>query len=265
MKVVILAGGLQSTINETNEGIPKPMAEIGGKPILWHIMKMYSTYGFKDFILCGGYKINMIKEYFMDYYIYQSDITVDLKSNEVTIHKKRTEDWNVTVVDTGISSIPGERILRAREYIGEEDFLVTYGDCLSDIDLNQLVAFHKTNKKIATIAVAKPAGRNKMLPIDAEGNYLEQPDWENHSNNGWVNACCEVFTKEIYKELENLPDLEIKLFNSLARKKEIISYKHNGFWSSMETKRDKTYLESLWQASEAPWKIWKRRSDGEDK
>ena len=264
MKVVILAGGLQSTVSDTKEGIPKPMAEIGGKPILWHIMKMFSTYGFKDFIICGGYKINMIKEYFMDYYIYQSDITIDLQSNEVTIHKKKTEDWNVTVVDTGVTSTLGERILRARQYIGE-DFLVTYGDCLTDIDLERLVAFHKWNKKIATIAVAKPAGRNQMLPIDAEGNYLGQSDSANTPNNGWVNACCEVFTKEIYKELETSQDLEIMLFNSLAQKHEIISYKHKGFYSSMETKRDKAYLESLWQNASAPWKIWNLKTDGEDK
>ncbi len=256
MKVIILAGGLQSTVSDAREGIPKPMAEIGGKPILWHIMKMYSAYGFHDFIICGGYKINMIKEYFMDYYIYQSDITVDLLSNEVTIHRKRTEDWNVTVVDTGKDTPLGERILKAKEYIGEEDFLVTYGDCLSNIDLKQFVNFHKKNGKMATIVVAKPAGRNKMLPIDAEGNYLEYGDIVKSQSNGWVNACCEIFTNSIFNELKMVSDLEVQLFNRLAKENEIVSYRHDGFWSSMETKRDKIYLETVWQNAKAPWKIW---------
>ncbi len=264
MKIVILAGGLQSTVSDAKEGIPKPMAEIGEKPILWHIMKMYSTYGFKDFIICGGYKVNMIKEYFTDYYIYQSDITVDLKNNKVTIHKKRTEDWNVTVVDTGVFTVPGERILKAQSYIGDEDFLVTYGDCLSDINLSELVSYHKKNKKMATIAVAKPAGRNKMLPIDREGNYLDYQDIIKVENSGWVNACCEIFTNKIFKELESISDLEVQLFNALAKKHEIVSYRHDGFWSSMETKRDKVYLERLWQNAEAPWKIWKRTTNQEE-
>lgn len=265
MKVVILAGGLQSTVSDEIDGIPKPMAEIGGKPILWHIMKMYSAYGFQDFVICGGYKVNMIKDYFMDYYIYQSDITVDLKSNEVTIHKKRTEDWNVTIVDTGVSTVQGERILKAKTYIGDEDFIVTYGDCLSDINLNELVSYHNRDKKIATIVVAKPAGRNKLLPIDREGNYFEYQDIVKVENGGWVNACCGIFTNNIYGELGNIPSLEVQLYNALAKKHEITSYKHDGFWSPMETKRDKAYLESLWQDAKAPWKIWKRSLDEDDK
>ena len=169
MRIVILAGGMQSTVVDESEGLPKPMATIGDKPILWHIMKNFATQGFYDFIICGGYKVNLIKEYFMDYYIYQSDITVDLETNSVEIHKKKTENWNVTVVDTGINTAPGARVKQVREYIGEEDFIVVHGDCLSDIKISELIDTHNKQQRVATLAVARPTGRSEVLPIHSDG------------------------------------------------------------------------------------------------
>ena len=169
MQVVILAGGQRSTISNEQEGIPKPMAEIGGKPMLWHIMKSFSAYGLNEFIICGGYKVDMIKEYFMDYYIYQSDITVDLKTNTVEIHRNRTEDWKVTVVDTGLYSSTGQRVARIKEYIDGDTFIVASGDCLFDIDVNRMIAYHGEQGKTATMAVARPTGRNEALDIDEAG------------------------------------------------------------------------------------------------
>ena len=161
MQIVILAGGMQSSINNNHEGIPKPMIEIGGNPLLWHIMKYFSSYGLNEFVICGGYRVDMIKEYFMDYYIYASDITIDLQSNKIEIHKKRTENWKVTVVDTGLSSTTGQRIRLIQKYIQGSEFIVTFGDCLFDIDINSLIETYNNKRKIATVAVAKPTGRNQ--------------------------------------------------------------------------------------------------------
>ena len=174
MKVVILAGGMQSSISNEMEGIPKPMVDIGGKPLIWHIMKHFSQYGFTEFIVCGGYKVNKIKEYFMDFYIYESDITVDLQTNTVEIHKNKTEDWKVTVVDTGLFSATGQRVRMIENYV-DGDFIVTYGDCLSDIDICRLVEYHCNEGKVATITMVKPSGRDELLPIDALEPAIETP------------------------------------------------------------------------------------------
>lgn len=256
MKIVILAGGMQSTVVEGKEGLPKPMATIGEKPILWHIMKFFSTQGFHDFIICGGYKVNLIKEYFMDFYIYQSDITVDLETNQITIHKKKTEDWNVTVVDTGLHSTPDQRVIQVKDYIGEKDFMVVHGDCLFDIDIKQLTKIHKENNKIATITVARPTGRNEVLPIAVDGIMMTDSIAELPENQAWVNACCKVFTKDIFTYLEETQDLGKKLFQTLTCENQIMTYKHYGFWSPVETKRDYTFLQGMWNRDEAPWKIW---------
>ena len=253
MKVVILAGGMQSTINSEKEGIPKPMVDIGGKPLLWHIMKHFSQYGLNEFIICGGYRVDMIKEYFMDYYIYASDITVDLQNNTIEIHKKRTEDWKVTVVDTGLSASTGQRVSLIREYIKEEEFIVTYGDCLSDINISNLITEHKKNGRIATLALAKPTGRNQLLPIDGEGNIRYEKSEMMLSSNAWVNADCFVFDKRIFTYLEENDDLEKQLFLKLSEQQQVASYKHVGFWNSIETKRDLVNVEKLWNAGEAPW------------
>lgn len=252
MQVVILAGGQRSTISNEQEGIPKPMAEIGGKPMLWHIMKTFSAYGLNEFIICGGYKVDMIKEYFMDYYIYQSDITVDLKTNTVEIHKNRTEDWKVTVVDTGIYTSTGQRVARIEEYIEGEEFIVAYGDCLSDIDVSRMTEYHREQGRIATMAVARPTGRNEALEIDAAGQIMEVKRDEGVSD-AWTNACLYVLNKKAFDVLHGDYNLEELLTRNLASKGQLITYKHNGFWTPVETYRDRVNMENLWNAGVAPW------------
>ena len=256
MKVVILAGGAKSTISDEWEGIPKPMVEIGGRPLLWHIMKQYNYLGYKDFIICGGYKVNAIKNYFRDYYVYQSDITVDLSTNRIEIHKKVTEDWRVTIADTGVFSTTGQRVSRVEKYIDEDIFLVTYGDCLSDIDVNNLVDFSRKNGKLVTMTVAHPTGRNEALPVD-ESNLLKTLEFGIKSeSNAWVNACTYVLKKDAFKYLNGNYELDRQLLPTLSKKEEIAVYKHQGFWCPVETKRDKVDLETRWNLGKAPWKIW---------
>lgn len=252
MKVVILAGGLPSKLIEEDEKIPKPMAEIGGRPILWHIMKQYAHYGYKDFIICGGYKADMIKQYFMNYYIYQSDITVDLYNNDITVHRKKTEDWKVTVVDTGFGSSIPKRLCMIRDYLEGNDFVVSYGDCVSDINVREMVYFHDKNRQVATIAVAKPTGRNEIMPIiDREFSYNGFG-----TTGSWVNACNMVFTKEIFDYLVDSTLSESQMIQSILEADVAVPYIHNGFWSPMETVRDKIYLQTLWDKKKAPWKVW---------
>ena len=257
MKAVILAGGTQSTINDDYEGIPKPMAEIGEKPILWHIMKMLSAYGISEFIICGGYKVNMLKDYFRDFYIYQSDITVDLLNNNVTCHKNRTEDWSVTVVDTGLDASPGQRLLQVRDYVSKDDFLVVHGDCVSDINISRLISFHQKNNKLMTLTVAKPTGRNTILPLDKAGYYMENAQAMLPENQAWADACCRLFKADIFSYLEMDYDIEETLFRRLSDENQMISFFHDGFWRPMETHRDKAYLENLWKDNKAPWRLWK--------
>ncbi len=241
MKLVILAGGLRSTIHDDFEGIPKPMVEIGGEPILWHIMKHYSSYGIKEFIVCGGYKINMIKDYFRDFYVYQSDITVDLAENTVIIHKKRTEDWQVTVVDTGTSNSPGGRIKRVREYLADEDFLVTYGDCLSDINVCEFIEKHKTESKLVTMMFAKPTGRNSLVESTGEA---------------WTNGCTFIYSNRIWSEVDSYITAGGFYLPFGVNEQERATYRHSTFWTPVETMRDKMELEHLWEAGNAPWKVW---------
>ncbi len=256
MKVVILAGGLPSTVSEEDEKIPKPMAEIGGRPILWHIMKMFSHYGYTDFVICTGYKGDLIKQYFMDYYIYQSDITVDLQKNEVQVHRKKTENWNVTVVDTGKDATPMQRVLLAKKHIGEEPFIVAYGDCVSNLDINALIKKHNENPTCVTVALAKPTGRNAVVPVEANGELLwgMQPET---GLNAWVNSCTYVFGKGVWQHLEQMEAVQEKsFFGMLAKEHLLMTYKHEGFWSPMETRRDRSVLEAMWRAKEAPWRVW---------
>ena len=256
MKVVVLAGGLPSTLIEEDEKIPKPMAEIGGRPILWHIMKQYAFYGYKEFIICTGYKGEMIKNYFMNFYIYQSDITVDLQSNRIDIQRKKTEDWNVMVVDTGRNASVSERIIKVREYLREDTFLLTYGDCVSDIDIKKMVEQHRREGKAVTFAAAKPTGRNKIIPVGVHGG-IEQSDKQNSSLNAWVNACNMALDQKIFSYLDkNEALLEEDMLNSLAADGQVSPYFHNGFWSPMETSRVKTFLEYMWKHGKAPWKVW---------
>lgn len=256
MKVIILAGGLPSTLIEEDEKMPKPMAEVGGRPILWHIMKQYAHYGYNDFIICTGYKGEVIKEYFMNFYIYQSDITVDLQTNEVKVHRKQTEDWNVSIVDTGRDSSIMDRLCMVREYIGQETVLVSYGDCLSDINIEKMVTQHRNSKDIATFAVAHPAGRNIILPLDADGNYMERKDYE--VRDAWVDACSMILEPNAFRYLEEncKAPYASTIMDCIAKKESIETYRHAGFWSPVETIRDKTWLESLWKSGKAPWKVW---------
>lgn len=254
MKVVILAGGQKSTISDMGENIPKPMVEIGGRPILWHIMKHFAQYGLKEFIVCGGYRVDTIKEYFTDFYIYESDITVDLEKNTVEIHKKRTEDWKVTVVDTGLNASPGQRIRAIGEYLEEEkSFLVTYGDCLSDVDAGALLQAHETNGKLVTLVMAKPHGRKQLLTIDKD-NLL---DYDNLSpvvaDVAWVNADCFVLDGKVLEYLQGDCNLEEQVFRALSRLGQVATYRHEGYWTTLETRRDLAGVEVLWSEGQAPW------------
>ncbi|MBP5383873.1 MAG: NTP transferase domain-containing protein [Lachnospiraceae bacterium] len=256
MKAVILAGGMQSTINDSYEGIPKPMAEIGEKPILWHIMKYLDAYGISDFIICGGYKVNMLKDYFHDYYLYASDITVDLKNNTVECHRKQTEDWSVTVVDTGLNASVAKRILQVEDHIGADDFLVVTGDTVSDLDVRKLIAFHKDHGRTMTLAVARPTGRSEMLPIDENGYFMDENAAALPQNQAWTDMGTRVFTKGIFAYLKQDYEMETSLYRKLAEDNGLISYFHDGFWLAMETRRDKVNLERLWETQTAPWRIF---------
>lgn len=257
MKVIILAGGLPSTLIEEDEKMPKPMAEIGGRPLLWHIMKQYAHYGFDDFIICTGYKGEVIKNYFMNFYIYQSDITVDLQTNDIHIHRKHTEDWKVSVVDTGLQSSVTERLLMVRSLAGDEPVLVAYGDCLSDMDIQELVAFHKKQKAVATVAVAHPTGRNEILALDEQGCYTGMQG-DARQRHAWVNACSMVFEPQAFDIIENGQKLHPgwQFLDCLAEQDKVATYKHRGFWSPVETIRDKTWMETMWAEHRAPWKVW---------
>ena len=261
MQVVILAGGQKSMISR-DANIPKPMLDLGGKPLLWHIMKRFSEYGYRDFIICGGYKVDMIKEYFRDFYIYQSDITVDLRTNEITLHKMRTEDWNVTVVDTGLDTYTGGRVKKIEQYIDNPDFFVVYGDCLSDIDYHDMVLSYNDKGKPVMAAVAHPAGRNIPFALGPGGEvkgkaasgFGDKTISEDSSENElWTNACCYIMNKRVFKALGENQILEEGLVKSFSENGDFITYKHSGFWSPVETYHDKVEMEKLWSDNKAPW------------
>lgn len=257
MKVIILAGGLPSTLIEEDEKMPKPMAEIGGRPLLWHIMKQYAHYGYSDFVICTGYKGEVIKDYFMNFYIYQSDITVDLQTNEVQIHRKQTEDWQVSVIDTGLNSSILERLMMVKDYAKDEAVLVAYGDCLSDIDIQKMEDKHKSSDSIATFAVAHPTGRNETLSIDENGRYQGVQQYK-RAQKAWVNACSMILEPEAFQYFaSNSSNRALNLMERLAQEKPVQTYQHEGFWTPVETVRDKTLMEALWSRKEAPWKVWK--------
>ena len=253
MQIVILAGGMQSSISDEYEGIPKPMIEVGGRPLLWHIMRHFSSFGINDFIICGGYRLDLIKQYFMDYYIYESDITVNLETNQIFIHKKKTENWEVTIVDTGLFSSPGERLKLVEEYIREETFLVTYGDCLSNIDIISLIKKHNEDGKIATITMAKPIGRNELLPVDDNGELRYDMISNSREDRSWINGNCFVFNKDIFPYIRGNYDLEHQLLVELSKEKQISTYTHSGYWRAIETRRDLVAVEELWKKKQAPW------------
>ena len=256
MKVVILAGGMGSRISEESHLRPKPMIEIGGRPILWHIMKIYSSYGFNDFIVCCGYKGHMIKEYFMDYYMNESDITVDLKNNDTTIHQNTSEPWKVTLVNTGLHTPTAGRIKQILKYTKDEPFMMTYGDGVSDINIPKLLEFHKKMGKTVTITAAKPAGRWGTIQIDEEKQLVTTFKEKAKMEQAYVNAGYAVFNPEVATYLDEEYMLETVPYEKLTEAGQMAAYQHDGFWYPMDTMRDKDYLEMEWANGEAPWKIW---------
>lgn len=255
MKVVLLAGGTGTRLSEETIIRPKPMVEIGGNPILWHIMKLYSAYGFNDFVICLGYKGYMIKEYFINYFYHQSDLTINLKENKITVHSNNSDPWIVTLVDTGIESLTGGRIKRIKNYIDNKTFMLTYGDGVSDINIKNLYASHKKSKKIATLTAVQPMGRFGTVEI-ANGivsKFKEKPQ----GNEDWINAGFFVLEPEIFDFIENDQSIwEKEPLENIANKNQLNAYKHEGFWKPMDTLRDKTELQHLWDSNQAPWKVW---------
>jgi glucose-1-phosphate cytidylyltransferase len=257
MKVVILAGGLGTRLSEETELRPKPMVEIGGRPILWHIMKIYSHYGFDDFIICCGYKSYYIKDYFYHYYMHATDITVDLASNTVTYHNSASEPWKITLVDTGLETMTGGRIKRIQKYVGNEPFMMTYGDGVADVDINKLVKYHKEKGKIATLTAVLPSGKFGALEIMGDGSiasFFEKPQ----GDGSWVNGGFFVLQPEVFDFIpkEDSTVFERKPLENLALKGQLQAYKHTGFWKPMDTLREKTELQIFWDTGDAPWKIW---------
>ena len=257
MKVVILAGGLGTRISEESHLKPKPMIEVGDAPILWHIMKYYSSYGFNEFIICCGYKGYVIKEYFADYYLHRSDVTFDFaNNNEMIIHNNVAEPWKVTVVDTGLHTMTGGRLKRIQKYVGDQTFMMTYGDGVSDIDLDALLEFHRVHKKAATLTAIQPGGRFGVLDID-DNETVRQFSEKAKEDGGWINAGFMVLEPEVFDYIEGDDTFfEKEPLENLALDGKLAAYRHEGFWKCMDTMRDKGMLDELWNSGQAPWKRW---------
>ncbi len=259
MKVVILAGGLGTRLSEETRLIPKPMVEIGGKPILWHIMKIYSYYGFNEFVILTGYKSHIIKDYFVHYYQQYSDITVDMVNNTVDIHRMQTEPWKVTMLYTGQETMTGGRIKKARQYIGNERFLLTYGDGVADIDINKLIKFHESSKKIVTMTAVQPSGKFGAIVINDDNtitSFKEKPAGDGY----WINGGFFVCEPEVFDYIPQGDDVIFEKFplENLAKDKKLNAYKHSGFWRPMDTLKDKNDLTEMWKNNKAPWNIWNK-------
>lgn len=258
MKVVLFAGGLGTRISEETDIRPKPMVEIGGKPILWHIMKIYSHYGFNDFIVCLGYKGYVIKEYFMNYFLHNADITVDLKNNKMQVHGSNTEPFNVTLVETGLNTKTAGRLQQVQKYIGDEDFMLTYGDGVCDVNLKDLLAFHQQHQKIATVTAIQLEARFGGMEIGEAGKvdaFREKAKDEGK----WINGGFFVLKPEVFKYLDgDMTDMmwEDAPLERLTKDQQLMAYRHNGFWKCMDALRDKIELEELWKTNNAKWKAW---------
>jgi glucose-1-phosphate cytidylyltransferase len=258
MKVVILAGGLGTRLMEETEARPKPMVEIGGKPILWHIMKIYETYGYKDFVLCLGYKAQSIKEYFLNYYLYNSDVSIDIEKNKVDVHFSNSESFKVTLVDTGLTTNTAGRIKKIQKYVEDETFMLTYGDGVADINIKDLVAFHKQQGKLATLTSIQTPGRFGNIEMDVNGivkHFVEKPQGDGM----WINGGFFVLEPGIFRyldgDVENV-QWENKPLKEIANDGQLAAFKHSGFWKPMDALRDRIELEHLWSSGEAKWKIW---------
>ncbi len=256
MKVVLLAGGLGTRISEETSTRPKPMVEIGGKPILWHIMKIYSHYGFNDFVVCLGYKGYVIKEYFANYFLHTSDVTFDMANNKMEVHQNYAEPWKVTLVDTGADTMTGGRLKRVKDYVGNETFMMTYGDGVSNVNIAELVKFHKSHGKQATLTATQPSGKFGALAINEQEeitSFQEKPP----GDGAWINGGFFVLEPSVFQYLDGDDTIwERKPLESLASTNELVAYKHHGFWQPMDTLRDKNHLEELWSTGKAPWKLW---------
>jgi len=255
MKAVILAGGMGTRISEETALRPKPMVEIGGKPILWHILKIYSAHGINDFVICLGYKGYMIKEYFANYFLHMSDVTFDMANNKMEVHSAHTEPWKVTLVDTGDETFTGGRLKRIQPYLGPDDFCFTYGDGVGDINIRELIAFHQSHGKLATLTATQPPGRFGSLRLNktlVEG-FQEKPQ----GDGGWINGGFFVLSPKVIDYIADDTTLwEREPMEGLARDGQLAAYQHAGFWQPMDTLRDKVLLQQLWESGNAPWKTW---------
>ena len=255
MKAVILAGGQGSRLSEETGSRPKPMVEVGGKPILWHIMKMYSHHGIQDFVICCGFKGYVIKEYFANYFLHMSDVTFDMQKNSMEVHQRNAEPWRVTVVDTGEATMTGGRLKRVASYIGNTTFCMTYGDGVGDVDISAVIARHQKAKKKATVTAVQPPGRFGALQVEGESvtGFIEKPE----GDGGWINGGFFVLEPSVLETIKgDGTTWEQEPLRGLSAKGELHAYKHRGFWQSMDTMRDRQYLEELWAAGKAPWKNW---------
>jgi glucose-1-phosphate cytidylyltransferase len=255
MKAVILAGGLGTRISEESHLKPKPMVEIGGRPILWHIMKIYSHYGINDFVICLGYKGYVIKEYFANYFLHMSDVSFDMIENRMEVHQRNAEPWRVTLIDTGQDTLTGGRLKRVRDYIGSESFCFTYGDGVADLDIAKLIAFHRSEGKLATLTAIQPPGRYGAVSIENSRviSFAEKPV----GDGAWVNGGFFVLEPKVIDWIEgDRTSWEGESLLLLTKKNELRGYQHNWFWQAMDTVRDKNQLEELWQSGKAPWKVW---------
>lgn len=255
MKAVILAGGVGSRISEESHLKPKPMIEIGSKPILWHIMKIYSEFGVDEFIICCGYKGHLIKEYFVNYFLHSSDLTIDLSTNTSTIHNTDAENWKVTIVDTGQTTMTGGRLKQVKEYLGDEDFFFTYGDGVGNVNIRDLYRFHKNHGRLATLTAARMPGRFGALSL--EGNQVVDFKEKPKGDEGWINAGFFVLSPSVLDYIDGDSTVwEDAPLERLASEGNLKAFAHNGFWQPMDTLRDKTTLEKLWEGGSAPWKVW---------
>ncbi|MUH01281.1 glucose-1-phosphate cytidylyltransferase [Scytonema sp. UIC 10036] len=257
MKAVILAGGLGTRLSEETSVRPKPMVEIGGKPILWHIMKVYSAHGINDFIICCGYKGYVIKEYFANYFLHMSDVTFDMRFNQMNVHAGNAEPWRVTLVDTGDNTMTGGRLRRVKEHIGSETFCFTYGDGVSDVNITEVLKFHKEQKTLATMTAVQPPGRFGAIVLGQEQTKITSFREKPEGDGAWINGGFFVLEPDVINLIADDSTVwEQVPLEKLAEKEQLSAYKHHGFWQPMDTLRDKNYLEDLWQKNKAPWKIW---------
>lgn len=256
MKVVLLAGGLGTRLSEETSLRPKPMVDIGDKPILWHIMKIYSSYGFNDFVLCLGYKGYIIKEYFANYFLHQTDVTIDLSSNSIETHQSKAEPWKITLVDTGKATMTGGRIKRIQKYVGNEPFFLTYGDGVGNINIDSLLKFHNENNKMVTVTAVQPSGRFGALNLDSQdlvSSFLEKPK----GDGAWINGGYFVCQPQVFDYINDDSTIwEKEPMEQIAAASQMAAFKHVGYWKPMDTLRDKQELEAEWQSGRAPWKTW---------